>query len=325
MGQAGHSTKALSEETQSLGSVRVEVHRVPAGALWEIALTRVPPQLSSHGSDRLPGCGTPPHATPVLLVHGSFSNRGFWISNKGIGLAPFLSSRGYDVWVVDLRGHGLSWHGPDFTSITAEDHIQGDLPAAVRYVCETTGKPLFLAGHSAGGIILASYLSVSRLKPDRLLGVALFGAQLAYGEEFLKVPALAFLAEVLVTLLGRIPARLLGLGPEAEPAAEMLEFIRWKKCGGKWMDSRGFSYEEGLKAVETPVLVVAGAADRNDPPAGCKKLMDAFGSADKQFVLLGRTQGFSRDYDHIGMIVSKEAAREVWPLLADWMDRKRPR
>jgi len=308
-------TRSLNRETQSLGPVEVEVHRIAVGGVWEIALTRVPPSP--------PVAGVSSHATPVLLVHGNFSNRGFWISPRGIGLAPFLSGRGYDVWIVELRGHGLSPKGPDFPGITAEDHIQGDLSAAVRYICDRTGKPIFLSGHSAGGIFVASYASASCLQPDRFLGIALFGAQLAGGERFLRMPPLAFLSEALLKVLGRVPARLLGLGPEAEPAGEMLEFIRWKKRGGRWEDSRGFSYRDGLKAVETPVLAVAGAADRNDSPAGCRELLDDFGSRDKRFVLLARGEGFSKDYDHIGMIVSKEAALEVWPLLADWMDERR--
>ncbi len=322
---AQYQSLPFSVHNQSLGSVQVEVHPLKADPLWRIALTRIqPPGQDKHHTQTQTIISPSLHATPILLVHGSFSNRHFWISNKGIGLAPYLASRGYDVWIVDLRGHGLSREGPDFSAITAEDHIQRDLPAAVSYVWNTTGRPMFLAGHSAGGIIVASYLSWNwPNEPERFIGVALFGAQLAYGEEFLKVPVLAFLCEALLKVLGRVPARLLGLGPEGEPASEMLEFIRWKKRGGTWQDSRGFSYEDGLKKVHIPVLAVAAAADRNDPPAGCKELMEAFGSTDKQFVLLGRDQGFTLDYDHIGMIVSKEAAKEVWPLLAHWMDEKR--
>jgi predicted alpha/beta hydrolase len=316
----------------------------------------------------------------VLLVHGNFSNRGFWISPKGIGLAPFLSERGYDAWIVELRGHGLSPREPDFSAITAEDHIREDLPAAVSYIAEITGKRLFLVGHSAGGIFVACFLAAcaahesrqaapagadqvetgagrpgrqeagrtgpstdaetgdrsgrdagagrrrpqtGACRPDLFLGAALFGAQMAGGEAYLKVPPLAFLSAALLRLLGRIPAPRLGLGPEDEPAGEMLEFLRWKKLGGKWQDSRGFSYPQGLKKVQTPVLAVAAARDRNDPAWGCRKLMEAFGSPDKRFVLLARQEGFSTDYDHIGMIVSREAGREVWPLLAEWLDQRR--
>ena len=64
------------------------------------------------------------------------------------------------------------------------------------------------------------------------------------------------------------------------------------------------------------------AADENDPPEGCLKLLEAFGSEDARFMTLSEKEGYAVDYDHIGMVVSKEAAREVWPFLADWMDER---
>jgi hypothetical protein len=36
-------------------------------------------------------------------------------------------------------------------------------------------------------------------------------------------------------------------------------------------------------------------------------------------MVLGKDSGFSKDYDHIGMVVSKEAQKEVWPDLSGWL------
>jgi len=306
---------AHRKRSERLGPVEAEVTWIPAPGGAEIALTRVPPSAGRPEGE--------PHGTPVLLVHGNFSNRGFWLSPRGIGLAPFLSERGYDAWIVELRGHGLSPRDASFPGVTAEDHILRDLPAAVAHVRGETARPLFLAGHSAGGIFVASLLGSGRVPEDHFAGAALFGAQIDLGEGYLKVPPLAWLAEGLLRRLGRFPAPRFGLGPEPEPAGEMLEFIRWKKRGGRWEDSRGVSYREGLGRVRLPVLAVAAARDPNDPPEGCRRLLEAFGGKDRRFVLLSRQNGYAADYDHIGMIVSKEAAAEVWPLLADWMDERR--
>ena len=49
-------------------------------------------------------------------------------------------------------------------------------------------------------------------------------------------------------------------------------------------------------------------------------MFDAFGSEEKEWVLLGVEQGFAKDYGHVEMIVSKEASVEVWPRIADWLD-----
>ena len=36
---------------------------------------------------------------------------------------------------------------------------------------------------------------------------------------------------------------------------------------------------------------------------------------------LGKADGFSQDYGHVDMLVSKGAQKEVWPLLAAWLMR----
>jgi hypothetical protein len=66
-------------------------------------------------------------------------------------------------------------------------------------------------------------------------------------------------------------------------------------------------------------MTLAAAKDKNDPPEGCKIIHDQYGSQDKIFIILGRNYRCSKDYDHVGMIVSKEAQAEVWPDVAGWM------
>jgi pimeloyl-ACP methyl ester carboxylesterase len=44
----------------------------------------------------------------VLLLHGAISNGLQFYSIKGQGLAPYLASKGMNIFVADLRGRGLS-------------------------------------------------------------------------------------------------------------------------------------------------------------------------------------------------------------------------
>ena len=69
----------------------------------ELALTRM----------GLPG--REQRGAPVILVHGSFSNRRFWYSPKAIGLGPYLARAGFDVWIPEMRGHGLSPRNLDYS------------------------------------------------------------------------------------------------------------------------------------------------------------------------------------------------------------------
>src|SRR5688572_3629564 len=107
---------------------------------WKIALHR------HHGTKR---------RFPVLLVHGLASNyRNMDFPIKDLSLARFLSQHGFDTWIVDLRGSGLSkkkflryrWYFDDF--------VFQDLPAAVEQIMKVTKAPrLHWIGHSMGGLL----------------------------------------------------------------------------------------------------------------------------------------------------------------------------
>ena len=71
--------------------------------------------------------------------------------------------------------------------------------------------------------------------------------------------------------------------------------------------------------VRMPVLAVSAAGDHQDPAWACRKLLEQCSAAPSQFLLLGKENGFSSDFGHIEMLVSKEAQREVWPLTEYWL------
>jgi poly(3-hydroxyalkanoate) synthetase len=80
-----------------------------------------------------------------------------------------------------------------------------------------------------------------------------------------------------------------------------------------------------LAEVRLPVLAVSAAGDHQDPAWACRKLFEQFGSEHKQFINLGRDQGFSDNFGHVEMLVSKPAQAEVWPLVTRWLaDQQTP-
>jgi pimeloyl-ACP methyl ester carboxylesterase len=88
---------------------------------------------------------------PVILLHGSFSNRRFWYSPKGIGLGAFLARQGFDVWVPEMRGHGLSKRNHDYARNRVADYARYDLPAIGAFVREQSAQVPHWIGHSLGG------------------------------------------------------------------------------------------------------------------------------------------------------------------------------
>jgi len=300
--------RIISEPSHHLlGGVAVEVRHIDTNDQKRLAVSRIKPR----------GAGS--LSIPVILVHGSYSTRNFWISPKGVGLGPCLADQGFDVWIPELRGHGLSPKGDSFSKITAEDQIRYDLPAIQEAVYAKTGSSAFWIGHSFGGLFMIAALSTGWLNHDMVRGMITFGSQISFGDGYLKIPPVAWTLSLLLKIMGNFPAPKFGLGPEIEPAGTILETIRWKKLFGKWTDSEGTSYWDGLNRVKIPVLTYAAAKDKNDPAPGCRKIHKRLGSIDKMFMVLGKDTGFSKDYDHVGMVVSKEAQEEVWPDLVGWL------
>lgn len=302
MNQEGLS---LRSEHQMLGNVSADVHGILTEDQAEVAITHICRDANQNKS------------MPVILLHGTYSKRNFWISPKGIGLGAFLTDQGFDVWIPELRGHGHSPKGANFSAVTAEQQIRYDIPAIQHFVLTQTRLPTVWICHSFGGVYALAALAANWLSPDSIRGMITFGSQISQGERFLKFPPLAWLSKTILRLLGHFPAPTFGMGPEIEPAATMIEIIRWKSFRGKWVNSDGTSYWEGLRKVQVPLCCFAAAADRNDPPEGCRILFDHIGGGRKEFILLGRLNGFLTDYDHVGMIISRESQSEIWPLIAN--------
>jgi len=98
----------------------------------------------------------------VVLVHGFGEHTG-----RHPALSAHLVPRGYAIWGFDLRGHGrssgLRGH------IMAWEEYRGDMDRFLALArAEEQGVPLFLYGHSLGGLIVLEYAADH---PEGLAGV----------------------------------------------------------------------------------------------------------------------------------------------------------
>jgi len=293
-----------NQTTESYGYFAVEHFELIAADGIELSLTHI------KGNEGKP---------PLVMLHGSYSTRHFWISPKGIGLGAYLHKQGYDVWIPEFRGHGLSPKGPSFKQYSVEQHMQYDLPAFGNFIYQQTSQAAIWLGHSLGGISLYGSLSQAWLKKHHVKAVITLGSQVSEGDGYIKYPLMPFLSRQLLKVLGKFPAKILGLGPENEAPGVILDFINWKKTGGSWQTSTGCCFWEGFSGITQPCLVISSKGDTTDPADGCEHLFKQLASDNKQFVLLSVDTGYAKDYDHVGMIIDKSAQEEVWPLIANWI------
>lgn len=261
----------------------------------------------------------PADGPPVVLMPGTFSNHTFWLGTKGHGMAWALADAGFEAVILDPRGHGGS-ERPSGRDWTFEHWGRVDVPAAVE--AATDGERALLVGHSAGGASMLIALAGEPAVRERVAGLVALATPVPWLQRWRKLGAWAVRAGSRV--LGRFPARILGLGPEDELPGVMAQWMTWN-LRGEWVGDDGIDYVARLAEVRVPVLAVSGAGDTVfAPPAACRGLMEMVGTDDAVYVLAGRDTGFSEDFDHPGIVVSKAAHEEVWPLVVDWLAAHAP-
>lgn len=290
------------------GSITLEQHSITTTDGHPISLYRIQ-------RDNYTNCN------PVLLLHGAYSNRHFWISPKGKGFATYLARNNFDVWMLETRGHGESIDEASYQSITADEVITYDLRQASDYIYERNDLKQLLVGHSYGGLYLSLALGKRFIPENRVAALTIIGTQIKDGQAYLRISPIASLVKQVTNLMGRFPARRLKLGGEDEAPQISNQFITWKNkqtC----FSLAGEDYIEPLMTLNTPVFAISGANDTIDPASGCEHFWKKFGSNEKKFCLLGKSNDNLKDYGHVDMIIGKEAEQEVWPLILNWLNNK---
>jgi predicted alpha/beta hydrolase len=258
----------------------------------------------------------PVDAVPVILAPGTFSNWSFWLGTRGTGFARLLADSGFEACVLDFRGHGASQRPAPGQRWTFDDWGRRDLPAAVRALV-AEGRPPLLVGHSAGGASILAALAAMPDVRDAVPAAIVIATPLPWLQHWRR--AAAWSMRLAARHMTSFPARLLRLGPEDELPGVMEQWMDWN-LRGRWVGDDGTDYAVAFRSLHTPLLFLAGAGDRRfAPPHAVRGLYDIVASERKRFVLAGRETGFTRDYDHVDLVVSRAARTEIWPLMLDWL------
>lgn len=320
---------------------RKQVIRADCPSGRALALVR---KQAAAGSDR----------GPVLLIHGWGQNRYSWhLSERSF--ANYLADRGYDVFNLELTGHGRS---KDFGTAPAErfeDYVQ-DACAVVRAVSRaSSGGGVFLLGHSLGGTVC--YAAAPRVAP-LLAGIVTFAGLFTFGRGNPTTLRLARLARRLagdrpvraafkMSIIARAMDGVLGLVDDffwsfplagwypgsVEPHVLrerlnrgldwtginiLMTMLRWA-ADGELTGECGRDYGAEFAALDVPLLVLAGDEDRMLPAEDARPAFERSDSRDKTFKLLSpdREEGH---WGHLDILLGRLAPRYVWPLCADWMD-----
>ncbi len=115
----------------------------------------------------------------VLFVHGATypAETAFDLKLDGLSWMEYIASRGYDVWLLDVRGYGRSTRPPEMADkpeahppiVTGETAVK-DIGTAVDYILQRRNIPkLDLLGWSWGTTLMATYTTQNASKVERLV------------------------------------------------------------------------------------------------------------------------------------------------------------
>lgn len=216
----------------------------------------------------------------VVINHGFKSHSGFytWVAER-------LVERGVSVYALDMRGHGKS-EGERYYVDKFSDYVD-DLGKFIANVKQREpGLPVFLVGHSAGGVVACSYALENQ---EELAGLVC--------ESFAhEVPAPDF-ALAVVKGLSRILPHAHVLKLKDEDFSRDPKFVATMKNDPlvNRMPGPTNTVAEMVRADERlrkefnritiPVMIIHGTADKATRPSGSKRFFDTTGSKDKTLKL----------------------------------------
>jgi alpha-beta hydrolase superfamily lysophospholipase len=216
----------------------------------------------------------------VAIVPGFNSHSGYyeWVASQ-------LAADGLAVYAIDLRGRGRS-DGERFYVQNFEDYVT-DVASFVSIIKEKEkGLPVFMLGHSAGGVVACNYTLDHQQElaglicesfayqvpaPDFALAVLKGLSHIAPHAHVLKLHNEDFSRDpVVVEFMNNDPL----IAHEVQPTQTVAAMVR--------ADER---LKKEFPKIILPVLVLHGTKDKATRPAGSQHFYDTAGSKDKTLKL----------------------------------------
>jgi len=255
-----------------------------------------------------------PATTPravVVICHGVNSHGGqyLWAAEQFV-------DHGFAVYWLGLRGRGKS-EGERFYVEDIAEYV-GDLAATVNLAkSREPGLPVFLLGHSAGGVVSCTYTLENQAElaglicesfafkvpaPDFALGIIKGVSHLAPHLPVLKLKNEDFSREpAAVQALNSDPL----IHNEIQPAATVAALVR--------ADER---LEKEFPLITLPVFILHGTVDKATVPAGSQFFYDTVGANDKTLRLY---EGHFHD------LLNDTGKESVMADIQGWIDQRLPR
>lgn len=289
---------------------------VPIALRREQSMQRTKSTLIGSRSVRLATVAWLPDQPPkavTVVSHGYGEHMGRYVH-----VAEALGRRGYATYTFDHRGHGESAGAR--AHVERFDYFVDDLRRLMQQAqAEHPALPIFLIGHSMGGLIATRY---ALRYQDSLAGLVLSAPALQIGDDV--PPWVKRVARVLSTVAPRLPVTGATRSPESVLSRDPAVQAAWDAdplCYSGRVRAR-FGYEfmragedacRRLSDLHIPLLIMHGTDDRLINPAVSHLLYAEASSVDKMLKLWdGCRHELFNELDKADVIA----------YMLDWMDER---
>ncbi|EMA4544861.1 alpha/beta fold hydrolase [Acinetobacter baumannii] len=252
----------------------------------------------------------------IFLSHGAFSDK-----TVCMGIAVYLANHGYICFILEWRGHGTSPKTDipfNFETVALYEY-----KAAFHYIYHHFNiASLHCVTHSGGGLCLTMFLInypeyLKNIQSITFIACQAFGA-VNNSFDFIKL----FSAKLIVKGLGQIPANKFKLGRINESYYTMRPWFNWNLKQNFISEFKNIDYKKHMSSIRVPIYSINGTGDKFIAPVkGCYKYLKAFENQDNVFREFGCSNNNLENYSHSRIVLSQNAAKEVWPTILQWIDK----
>lgn len=249
---------------------------------------------------------------PALAVQQSFYD----------SFAQYLAQQGYRVWTFDYRGIGESKQG-SMRACTADvsSWVNTDFDSVVKHgLAQMAGLPLFVLGHSLGGLITPLLPSVENL--SGVINIAVGSGAKRHMQPRLQrstpwlwhvvSPALCF-------VFGYFPGARIGIMGDI-PRNAFFQWRGWCLNTDYLLDAEPAA-KEAYAALSCPMLSLFLADDELLLESGARWLHEAYTGTQVDYQVLDAAKFDIPRIGHFGFFKSRQKTT-LWPIVSDWLEQQ---
>ncbi len=250
----------------------------------------------------------------IFLSHGTFSDKKICSP-----IAKYFAKKGFTCWIMEWRNHGSS----ELTKkkFNFETIALFEFKTVFSYlISDLRIEKLHCITHSGGGICLTMFLLRNPEYQQNIKSIVFFSCQAFSAGLSMKQKIKLISSKIATYCIGYIPAKKTKLGIYNETYFTMKQWFDWN-INNKFTGNDGFNYKSQMKTIKIPIYSICSENDKFiSPKLSCEKFIREFSNSNNLYQCFSKANGNLEDYDHGRIILSKNATKEVWGKVYDWIN-----